>query len=44
MGGTGISSSELSPIENFHAAGCAGAFSVCEEPSGAPLLRFGLEG
>ena len=43
IGGTGISSSELSPIENFHAGGCADPLFTDWEANGVPRFRFGLD-
>ena len=42
MGGTGISSSELSPMENFHDCGSGGPL-FAEWARGAPRRRLGLD-
>ena len=44
IGGTGISSSELSPIENFQASGRGPLLAVRTRERGEPRFMFGLEG
>ena len=43
IGGTGTSSSELSPIENFQACGRGPSLVVGITDNGEPRLRFGLD-
>lgn len=44
IGGTGISSSELSPIENFHDLGSGPSLATCIAERGLCRLRSGRDG